>query len=359
MNGLPNEERQRLGALLEHTAQDEVMAQIDQFSIADCCNFMPPPYDGTPDTVGVLVFNMERGVHLEELGDFLECCPEVHPYDVILANELDDSCVRSGQLDTTRELAARLGLNYVFGLEFIELVNQSDLKGFHGNAIFSRWPICQAKVVRLPEQYNWYFDRQHRIGGRLAILAELDIGGRHIGVGTIHLENRTDSAGRRAQLEVILQAAEEMFPDDMPVFLGGDLNTNTFDGRDKDAIQEIAGSPALQRRCLEDVFDWEACLPLAEEYGYLALPDLEHADDPVTRRKPLPGGGFLGLRLDWLLVRGAEPLDSRNLLTCREDWPFAPPGSALAAFGGQELSDHNAVWALCGLPDAEDPDEEE
>ena len=29
-------------------------------------------------------------------------------------------------------------------------------------------------MIRLPEQYNWYFDRQRRIGGRLAILAELD-----------------------------------------------------------------------------------------------------------------------------------------------------------------------------------------
>ena len=35
MNGLPNEERQRLGALLDHTSQAEVMAQIPQFSQAE------------------------------------------------------------------------------------------------------------------------------------------------------------------------------------------------------------------------------------------------------------------------------------------------------------------------------------
>ena len=339
MDGLSNEERRRLGALLDHTAQAEVMAMIPQFSRADIYNTAAAP-QSEPACMGVLVFNMERGVHLDELGDFLTDCPDVRPYDVILANELDDGCVRSGGKNTARELAERLGMNYVFGLEFIELVNGADPKGCHGNAIFSRWPIKQARVVRLPEKYNWYFDRQRRIGGRLAILAELDVAGKSVGVGTIHLENRTDGPGRQEQLQVILDAAEEMFSG-MPVVLGGDLNTNTFDGRDKDAINTIAADPALRRRCLEDVHVWEGALSAAEAAGYKAVPE-----KPVpTRRKPLPGGGSLDLRLDWLLVRGLGVLDSRTISTWREDCGFARPGSALAAFTGEELSDHNAVWA--------------
>lgn len=350
MNGLPSKERQRLGALLDHTSQVEVMAQIPQFSVAEVHNIVSPPAEASTQ-MGVLVFNMERGVHLAELGDFLETCPEVRPYDVLLANELDDGCVRSGQKDTAKELAERLGLNYVFGLEFIELVNPEDSKGHHGNAIFSRWPIKQAKVVRLPEQYNWYFDRQRRIGGRLAILAELDVNGRRIGVGTIHLENRTHGEGRAAQLEAILKEADAMFPD-MPVLLGGDLNTNTFDGRDKDTINEIASDPELQRRCLEDVAQWEACLPLAAKYGYSAVPDASNSTtewELVTRRKPLPDGSHLDLRLDWLLLRSVTPVDGRNISTYRDVWPFAPADSPLEAFGGKELSDHNAVWVSCVL----------
>lgn len=348
MMGLPNEKRQRLGALLDDLPQDEVMARIPQFAEAEAHTLVPAP-EIAPEQLGILVFNMERGVHLEELGDFLETCPDVQPYDVILANELDDGCVRSGQKDTARELAQRLGMNYVFGLEFIELVNGEDEKGHHGNAIFSRWPIKKAKAVRLPEQYNWYFDRQKRIGGRLAILAELDVNGKSLGVGTIHLENRTHGEGRRAQLEAVLKEAET-FLSGMPVVLGGDLNTNTFDGRDKAAIGEIANDPELQRRCLEDVALWEGCLPLAEEYGYYAMPDKAAGSgqtDLITRRKPLPDGDYLGLRLDWLLLRGVTPVDSRNIPTCRETWPFAAPGSALEAFCGKELSDHNAVWASC------------
>ena len=67
MNGLPNDERQRLGALLDHTSQAEVMAMIPQFSQAEIHNIVSAPAE-TPDALGVLVFNMERGVHLAELG---------------------------------------------------------------------------------------------------------------------------------------------------------------------------------------------------------------------------------------------------------------------------------------------------
>ena len=344
MRGIPNPERQRLGALLERETQETVMAKIPQFAEAETENWAPAPA-AVPEQLGILVFNMERGVHLEELGDFLQDCPDIRPLDVVLANELDDGCVRSGGRNTARELAERFGWNYAYGLEFIELVNGADPKGFHGNAVFSRWPIRRAWTVRLPEQYNWYFDRQRRIGGRCAVLAELDIGGRPLGVASIHLENRTHGEGRRLQMETVLQAAERLLPG-IPVVLGGDLNTNTFDGRDKDVIQEIAGSPELQRRCLEDVARYEAALSAAEDMGYCVVP----REPAVTRRKPLPDGSSLGLRLDWLLMRGVVPGESRVLSTRTADCGFARPDSALAQFQEEELSDHNAVWAVCGRP---------
>ena len=175
MKEIPNEERQRLGALLDHERQETVMAMIPQFGETEVENLAPPPAE-VPAELGALVFNMERGVHLEELGDFLRDCPDIRPLDVVLANELDDGCVRSGGRNTARELAERFGWNYNTRSSVIELVNGEDPKGFHGNAVFSRWPIRKAWTIRLPEQYNWYFDRQRRIGGRCAVLAELDIG---------------------------------------------------------------------------------------------------------------------------------------------------------------------------------------
>lgn len=343
MDGLSLTERNTLGALLDQQSQEAVMARIPQFFQAETDNLVPPPQT-VPEKLGVLMFNMERGVHLEEIREFLRDCPDIQPFDVILANELDDGCFRSGNKNTARELAQAFGLNYAWGLEFIELVDERNEKGFHGNAVFSRWPIRRAGVIRLPEQYNWYFDRQRRIGGRLAVFAELDVGGRPLGVVSIHLENRTHGAGRQAQMAAILEAVDRELPG-MPVILGGDLNTNTFDGRSKEDIGDIAASPDLRRRCLEGVFDFEPLLPMCAAAGYEIVP----GEPRLTRRKPLPDGDFLPLRLDWILLRGLRAEESRMVSTAKEDLTYARPGSALERFAGAELSDHNAVWALCAM----------
>lgn len=343
MEGIILEERKRLGALLDTHTQAEVMEKIPQFWRAETDNFLSPP-ERVPPHLGVLMFNMERGVHLEEIREFLQDCPAIRPFDLILANELDDGCARSDNRNTARELAEALGLNYAWGLEFIELVNDENAKGFHGNAVFSRWPIRRAGVIRLPEQYNWYFDRQKRIGGRLAVFAQLEVGGAPLGVVSIHLENRTDGLGRQAQMRTILETVRRELPD-MPLILGGDLNTNTFDGRDKEDIGAIAASPDLRRRCLEGVFDYEPLLPMAAADGYHIVP----REPRMTRRKPLPGGDFLPLRLDWILLKGVRAEKSYMVSTAREDFTFARPGGALARFEGAELSDHNAIWALCRI----------
>ena len=213
-------------ARLEQESQDAVMHDIAQFAEAEIVKTYAGGVPRTP-ALHPLVFNMERGVCLAETVDFLTDCPDIQPYDLILANELDFGCARSGERDTTAEIAKTLGMEYVFGLEFIELADAA--LGFHGNAVFSRWPITWAEVFRLPEQYNWYNDRQKRIGGRNAIFVKLDVGGQEVGAVSIHLENRTDGAGRRVQMKAVLDEVERVFPG-IPVVLGGDLTPTPLTG---------------------------------------------------------------------------------------------------------------------------------
>ena len=165
-----------------------------------------------------------------------------------------------------------------------------------------------------------------------------------LGAVSIHLENRTHGEGRLHQMQTILEAVRRELPD-MPLILGGDLNTNTFDGRDKEDINDIAASPEMRRRCLEDVFDFEPLLPLAAGEGYQIVP----GEPKLTRRKPMPDGSFLPLRLDWIMVKGVRAERSHMVSTAKEDFTYAGPGSALAEFTGKELSDHNAIWAMCCL----------
>ena len=57
MNGIPNEERQRLGALLDHESQETVMAMIPQFTEAEVGTPVPPP-EKAPEELGLLVFKV-------------------------------------------------------------------------------------------------------------------------------------------------------------------------------------------------------------------------------------------------------------------------------------------------------------
>ena len=343
MQGIPLNERKRLGALLDDRPQTEVMAMIPQFSQAETDNFVAPPAQ-IPEALGVLMFNMERGVNLPEIQEFLRDCPDIQPFDVILANELDDGCARSGNKNTARELAQAFGLNYAWGLEFIELVNDENAKGFHGNAVFSRWPIRRAGVIRLPEQYNWYFDRQKRIGARVAIVCSLDIGGREVGAVSVHLENRADSEGRAAQMAVVYDEIRRSFAPDTPVMIGGDLNTNTFDGNDIPGFTKLFNDPERLAKHMAAVEKYERVLPQAEENGFSYR---EFSSIEGTRRKPMPGGKSMLLKLDWLMARGMECVDHGTISTETKDCTWAEPGSALAKFTGPELSDHNACWADC------------
>lgn len=125
--------------------------------------------------------------------------------------------------------------------------------------------------------------------------------------------------------------------------IGGDFNTNTFDGRDVPAFlalfeEQKAGAPPRDPALTEPV------LPLAEQYGY----DYRNANviPAPTRRKPMhnEAGDVLELQLDWLFTRGLAVAEKGMVSTRLRDCGWKRPGGALDAYTGDELSDHNAVW---------------
>ena len=301
------------------------------------------------NTLRVVSFNFERGVHLEEQLEFLTHHPAMDCMDLLLANELDVGCSRSGNRNTAAQIAARLGMEYVFGLEFTELTGEHNETGHHGNAIFSRWPILEAYSVRLPVAYDWFYDAQKRTGGRQAILAQLDVQGKQLGVVCTHLENRTTPEGRCRQLRFLLEEADRAFPG-IPVILGGDLNTCGFHGGDKEAMKQLAVDAGFSARHRSAPEEMEPGLVLARQCGFAAVPPLEAAGETViTRRKPVSGGNLF-LRVDWLLLRGMDIHSFSVLSTEKKDFSWAAPGCALACYRGTEISDHNAIFATCALP---------
>lgn len=138
-------------ARLEQESQDAVMRDIPQFFEAEIvtrfAGAAPQKKELNP-----LVFNMERGICLAETVDFLRECPALRPYDLILANELDSGCARSGERDTAAEIARALGMQYVFGLEFVELKDAAHgftaMQSFRaGRSCGQRCSVCRSSIT--------------------------------------------------------------------------------------------------------------------------------------------------------------------------------------------------------------------
>ena len=82
---LEKEQTARFAARLEQETQESVMRDIAQFSEADIVDTWASEPPACAE-VHAMVFNMERGVHIDEAIEFLKDNPSLQPFDLILAN---------------------------------------------------------------------------------------------------------------------------------------------------------------------------------------------------------------------------------------------------------------------------------
>lgn len=261
-----------------------------------------PPISTSPllgDYIRVAQWNIERGLEFEALkavfegGDrveelldqqryplnsparkeLLDQAGQLRESDVIILNEVDWGLKRSDYRNIPEELAAVLGWNYAFGVEFVELspvqrslgssgpdalgedVDVARYKGLHGTAILSRFPLENVRLIPFRTQlYDWFETERKgvsliekgrrtlvrkvfletalqevRRGGRSMLIAEIVDprfpAGRATVVAT-HLEIRTSPAKRRVQLNELLETIK---PIRTPVIVAGDMNTSGTD----------------------------------------------------------------------------------------------------------------------------------
>jgi endonuclease/exonuclease/phosphatase family metal-dependent hydrolase len=190
-----------------------------------------------PFRLSVLVWNLERGVEAPRQLEMLRGGPGLRSPDLLLLSELDRGCWRSGYRNVARDLAQGLGLSYVFGVEFVELPRPWGPGGFldtvceHGNAILSRFPLDHVSLLRFASNRSWYEPPveqragggEPRLGGRMALGADVHLGSRVIRAYSFHLESRpVDAAYREAQARELVAAAGERGA----VLLGGDANAH-------------------------------------------------------------------------------------------------------------------------------------
>lgn len=244
---------------------------------------------------------------------------------VVLLSEMDNGMSRTGQVHTTAALAATLGMEFCYGVEFIELGlgsetelsfchDDENLLGFHGNALMAATALQRPFLIRLAGRRRWFTEGgdQPRMGERMAIGAVVQTVGGPLVVVSTHLESNADAAQRAAQVAGLIDALDAAFPG-LPVVIGGDLNTgNHIDG------------------------DWrdETLFALAAAHGFAAHGGPE--DQMTTRPSLITRWPDRAMKLDWFLTRGVQAAACR-ILPSPDDT-------------GRPLSDHDmVVLELSGL----------
>lgn len=178
----------------------------------------------------VVCWNVARGARLEDIIGFLRRADA----DIILLQEVDLNCKRTRRRDVTAELAHALGLYADFGIEFQELGQGSrSLPAYHGQATLSKRPIRCSRVLGFNNQSDFWQPRwflpntsfmQRRLGGRIALVSEIDLDGATIVAYNVHLESRGSLSLRIRQLEELF-CDMRRYPIHQPMILAGDFNT--------------------------------------------------------------------------------------------------------------------------------------
>ena len=293
------------------------------------------------ESARILFWNAERGKFPKEAAGLLETLNA----DALLLCELDVGMARSGQRHTPADLADRLGCGYAFGVEFIELglgdraeqalyLGRENTSSLHGAAILSPHRLAEPTLIRLENGGAWLDGSrgERRVGGRVALLALLDLGGSPLTMVSVHLESHSDPAARAEQVELLLGEVDR-FAGVSPVLIGGDFNTSTVS---RDWARGTGEKPMLPLERVLDPVRYEPLFEVMATAGYEwqscnALGLATQRTRPDGTPKPPLG------KIDWFFSRGLHTSAAETIPAVDLD--------------GQAISDHE-ILAVTVQPNA-------
>lgn len=294
-----------------------------------------------PTSVTAAAWNVQRGTHLDATASLLE---EAGP-DLVLLTELDIGMARSRNRHTARELARRLGHQYGFAVEFVELglglpgeaagagPGATNSHGLHGNAILTNGELSDVHLVRIEADGTWFaHPEEPRVGGRCAVTARVRWGTESIIACSVHLESESDPDLRATQMKVVLDAIDDLYGAG-PAIIGGDLNTVSA------ALSDVLAPGGHATLTADDPSRWtwpvlyEPLFDLAADHGFRA--EGSNLVGSTWRISADQAADALLPRLDWLLVRDLETRDPRTV-------PAIDPHGGI-------ISDHDLVSVTVDL----------
>ena len=354
--------------------REEVGRVLDGVEVGDYTRAGVASASPESGAVRATAWNIERGTHMDEIVRLLEGHEVMCRSDVLLLTELDYGMARSGNRHVAREMAERLGMAYAFAPCYVNLSKGSGLESgaageneeaLHGNAVLSRWPVRRAWSVALPNGKDKMRGREKRLGSQRAVVCEVEhpAAGRFRAV-SLHLDAHSSQRHRHLQMKVVLDFLERLEPV-LPVLVGGDWNTSTYNSRR--AAYSIAGffrrvlmgvGHVIENHYLKPERWFErglfgelsrrgyAYAPLNEPGAGTLHYDVRDLAANTNMGEWVPRwcfwwiewalrdhGGRCSLKLDWFAGRGIEPD------------PCEPPRvvGGLRGARGQVLSDHDPI----------------
>lgn len=328
----------------------------------------------------VVEWNIERGSRLEGILEVLTAHPVIRFADLLLINELDDGMIRSGNLNVPLALSRALSAHAVFGIEYLELTkgvgDELALEGenttaLHGNAILTRHSFTNPEVIRLPRCENNFESKERRIGGRIGIILDLEIGGKTFVAGNTHLDVINTPRCRATQMRAMLRAMDARLGEqagNCAAIIGGDLNSHTFArGTRLRAMKNTATILSSKRENLNRrLMNPETGEPAIREFarfGYettgfndrsaTSRTIVSSLDDPSRLPRPMkwwvsrrigPEGLLLEFRLDWLAARGVRALKAGEVIDEQTGVASVNAQTFLdLKLNGVTLSDHDPI----------------
>ena len=226
--------------------------EIETGSFAPATSVLWPP-----GSIRVVDWNINRGLKLSGIVEFLRGAGA----DLILLQECDLNARRTNRINIGEEIARQLEMNYIFGREFQELTQGStDSPAYHGQATLSRWPLSNARLIRFKKQSNFWRPRwflpdieplQERMGGRMALVTDMNAGGRTIVSYNFHLESRGDDGLHCSQLKECLEDTCK-YSAGLPLVLAGDFNMD---------VHRTAAAGAIKQAGFQSGFSGQATTP--------------------------------------------------------------------------------------------------
>ena len=196
--------------------------------------------DDDPDSLRIVAWNVERGCNLSGILHLLKENAVLSDADILLLTETDIGMGRSGNKNVPREIAETMQMNYCFANSFLVLgkgdegEQAHDLENslaMHGVAILSRQRIHGFRAVQLPEIRDPFVGLEKSLGQRRGLICRFLFGGRIFDFATVHLDVKASPRQRAIQLDALCRTLTRR--EVAGSLIGGDLNTHTYNMRDK------------------------------------------------------------------------------------------------------------------------------